>query len=175
MKYEADCGWFSAQTELPWDEMGTEPRVHLASGGALCCATVPTQQDRLLCLLWVSTFPWRTVRICLGCGDPFGWGCWVNYRKWKWEGKTDGAGARCFAVSVLIKCHIRAAGMSTLCLVFGAVVLFAGVFPDLRLGFWFSFFYFSSLNVLPPSFSLCTVNIEETTRLRVPVWFLVYY
>lgn len=42
----------------------------------------------------------------LGCGGMFGWErWWANHRKWKWEGESDGAGARCFAIALVMKCH----------------------------------------------------------------------
>lgn len=75
-------------------------------GSPLCCES--------------ALFPWRTDSICLGCGGKCRWGrWWANHRKWKWEGKSDGAGARCFAIPLLMKCHDRAlccgaAGVSTL-------------------------------------------------------------
>lgn len=81
-------------------------RVGLAPGGALCCATVPTQQDRLASVLRVSTFPRRTASILLGL-----WGRrWANHRKWKWEGKSDGAGCTllCFAIALVMKCRYTA-------------------------------------------------------------------
>lgn len=100
-------GPFGDEAGVKWN--GLVP-FHLAPGGALCGATVPTQQDRLAFVLWVSTFspenrqylPWLWGHVWMGTavGKTTGNG--------NGEGKSDGAGARCFAIPLVIKCHNRA-------------------------------------------------------------------
>lgn len=63
----------------------------------MLCYGAYAARQACLCAVSQHFSPGEQTVYCFGCGGMFGWGrWWANHRKWKWEGKSDGASARCF-------------------------------------------------------------------------------
>ena len=87
--------------EIKWPDAGwLGTRCH-----PLRCYGAHAARWACLCAVSQHFSPPRTDSIWLGCGSVFGRGRrWANHRKWKWEGKSDGAAARCFVIPLVMKC-----------------------------------------------------------------------
>lgn len=133
-----------------------------------------------------ALFPGEQTVSALAVGACFRGRQWANHRKWKWEGNSDGAGARCFAIPLVMKCHNRAfycsaAGvsyntpMSQGCPFDFLLDHLQVCFFDLRLGCICLLFFSPWAASMLPCLLPCTIRIVKKQHGSLPVCFVVYY